>query len=58
MSSIPEAKPWRVKIIGGGEVNFMTVMATSKEHALLTANELWPHSYISVDIEPEWEDEP
>lgn len=58
MSASPKLMPWRVAIIGGGEVNFAAVMATSKEHARLTAEELWRHSYISVDIEPEWEDEP
>lgn len=56
--STAKLMPWRVKLIGGGEVNLATVMATSKEHARLTAEELWPHSCISVDIEPEWEDEP
>lgn len=54
--STAKLMPWRVKLIGGGEVNLTTVMATSKEHARLTAEELWPHSCISVDIEPEWED--
>jgi hypothetical protein len=57
MSTSPKARPWRIKLIGGGEVNFATVMATSKEHARLTAEELWQHSYVSVEIEPEWEDE-